>query len=93
MNIKDLLIAGHKVYRAVNHPLREKILDMLTGKEVNVTKIYVILRIEQSVCSQHLAILRKAGLVKVRRDGKFLYYTRNEEKYGQLLELSKKIIE
>ena len=38
------------------------------------------LRIEQSVASQHLAILRRADIVNTTRDGKFIYYTLNEEK-------------
>ncbi|MEJ0102589.1 MAG: ArsR family transcriptional regulator [Bacteroidota bacterium] len=35
------------------------------------------MRLEQSVASQHLAILRKAGFVKTNRDGKFIYYSVN----------------
>ncbi|MFN7278812.1 MAG: ArsR/SmtB family transcription factor, partial [bacterium] len=36
--------------------------------------------LEQSVASQHLAILRRAGIVKAERDGKFIYYRINEER-------------
>jgi len=42
---------------------------------MNVTNIYVKLRIEQSVASQHLAILRNQGLVKTQRDGKTIWYS------------------
>lgn len=62
------------VFRAVNHKLRQQILAIIEDKEKTVTELYVILRIEQSVCSQQLSILRRAGIVKVRRDGKFVYY-------------------
>ena len=42
---------------------------------MTVTDIYVKLRLEQSVASQHLAILRKAGVVQTERDGKFIFYS------------------
>lgn len=64
------------ILRAVNHKLRQIILEELV-EEKKVTDLYVKLRLEQSVASQHLAILRKAGLVTTRRDGKFIYYRIN----------------
>ncbi|MCY7311666.1 MAG: metalloregulator ArsR/SmtB family transcription factor [Bacteroidota bacterium] len=66
------------ILRAVNHKLRQEILKLIDelGK-VTVTELYVKLRLEQSVASQHLAILRKAGFVKTIRDGKFIYYSVN----------------
>lgn len=67
------------VLRALNHKLRQQILKLIheNGK-LAVTEIYVKLRLEQSVASQHLAILRKAGIVTTRREGKFIYYTINK---------------
>jgi DNA-binding transcriptional ArsR family regulator len=48
---------------------------MLTvKKQLSVTEIYVKLRLEQSVASQHLAIMRRAGVVKTTRKGKNIYY-------------------
>src|SRR5215813_9761465 len=73
------------VLRAINHKLRQQILKLIdeSGK-MTVTEIYVKLRLEQSVASQHLAILRKAGFVKTERDGKFIYYTVNPERIEDL---------
>lgn len=70
------------ILRAVNHKLRQQMMRLLhqSGK-MTVTEIYVKLRLEQSVASQHLAILRKAGFVNTVRDGKFIYYSVN---YGRL---------
>jgi DNA-binding transcriptional ArsR family regulator len=65
-----------KLSRAGNHSLRSKILNFLTERK-NVTDIYIALRIEQSVASQNLAILRRAGLVKTTREGKKIYYEAN----------------
>ncbi len=63
------------VLRAVNHQLRQEIIDLLdTNTQMTVTDIYIKLRLEQSVASQHLAILRRAGVVITERQGKFIYY-------------------
>ncbi len=66
------------ILRALNHKLRQQILKLIHQKsKITVTEIYMKLRLEQSVASQHLAILRKAGFVKTIRDGKFIYYSVN----------------
>ena len=73
------------ILRAVNHKLRQQVLKLIDehGK-MTVTEIYVKLRLEQSVASQHLAILRKAGFVKTDRDGKFIYYSVNTNRLQEL---------
>ena len=55
-----------------------------TEKKITVTEIYVRLRLEQSVASQHLAILRRAGIVTTQRDGKFIYYTVNYSRIDEI---------
>lgn len=63
------------VLRAINHKLRQQILDLLEeNQKMTVTDLYIKLRLEQSVASQHLAILRRAGVVATDRNGKFIYY-------------------
>lgn len=73
------------ILRAVNHKLRQQIIKLIDehGK-MTVTDLYVKLRLEQSVASQHLAILRKAGFVKTTRDGKFIHYTVNISRMQEL---------
>ena len=73
------------ILRALNHKLRQQILKLLDEKrKVTVTEIYVELRLEQSVTSQHLAILRRAGLVNAIREGKFIYYTVNYKRIKEV---------
>lgn len=81
------------ILRAVNHKLRQQILRLLHqhGK-MTVTEIYVKLRLEQSVASQHLAILRKAGYVDTVRDGKFIYYSVNYERLAEAHEFAKQLL-
>jgi len=63
--------------RALNHRLRQLIILDITaaGNKRTVTDIYTRLNLEQSVASQHLAILRKAKVVTTTRDGKFIFYS------------------
>lgn len=71
--------------RALNHKLRQQILKLLDEKrKVTVTEIYIELRLEQSVTSQHLAILRRAGLVVALREGKFIYYAVNYKRIKEV---------
>lgn len=73
------------VLRAVNHKLRQQILRLIhQHQRITVTEIYVKLRLEQSVASQHLAILRKAGFVITQREGKFIYYSVNYDRLTQV---------
>jgi DNA-binding transcriptional ArsR family regulator len=64
------------ILRALNHKLRQQIVKLIDEQQkMTVTEIYVKLRLEQSVASQHLAILRRAGIVVTTREGKFIFYT------------------
>jgi DNA-binding transcriptional ArsR family regulator len=63
------------ILRALAHPLRMQILEYIDeNRSVNVNKIYSDLGLEQSITSQHLRILRLAGVVITERHGKFIYY-------------------
>ncbi|MBA2745805.1 MAG: helix-turn-helix transcriptional regulator [Flavisolibacter sp.] len=73
------------ILRAVNHKLRQQMLKLIhLNNKMTVTEIYVKLRLEQSVASQHLAILRKAGFVTTVRDGKFIFYSVNYKRLDQV---------
>jgi DNA-binding transcriptional ArsR family regulator len=73
------------ILRAINHKLRQQIIKLIDEHEkLTVTELYIKLRLEQSVASQHLAILRKAGFVKTIRNGKFIYYSLNMTRMEEL---------
>ena len=75
------------ILRAVNHKLRQIILKYIGERErVTVTEIFEHLLLEQAVASQQLAILRRTGFVKTKREGKFIYYSVNRQR---LLDLNK----
>jgi len=76
------------VLRAVNHKLRQQIIDLLEENEkMTVTDLYIKLRLEQSVASQHLAILRRSGVVATERQGKFIYYRVDKDRINHISRL------
>lgn len=84
----DDLQSAVLVLRAINHDLRKSIIEHLErDHELTVTQIFVSLRIEQSIASQHLGILRKAGVVDTRRQGKYIYYSLNQQRMAYLAEV------
>ena len=81
------------ILRALNHKLRQQIVKLLDEqKKMTVTELYVKLRLEQSVASQHLAILRRAGIVATQRDGKFIYYTVNYPRVKEVTDFVENLV-
>ncbi len=81
------------ILRAINHKLRQKIIQTIyEHKRISVTDLYIQLRLEQSVASQHLAILRKADFVSTVREGKFIYYTVNLDRIEEVLNFSNNLV-
>ena len=81
------------VLRAINHKLRQEILQLIhkAGK-ITVTELYHKLNLEQSVTSQHLAILRKANFVTTERNRRFIFYRVNYEALKFIEEESRKLL-
>ena len=75
------------ILRALNHKLRRVMIETILKKPegITVTELYMELRLEQSVASQHLAILRTAGIVKTKRKGKQIFYSLNIEKIEKIV--------
>jgi DNA-binding transcriptional ArsR family regulator len=63
------------VFRALADPSRRAIFERLTRGEAAVKDITARFDISQPAVSQHLAALRRAGLVSERRDGRLVYYS------------------
>jgi ArsR family transcriptional regulator len=62
------------MFRAFSDRTRLRILSLLQAGECCVGDIAAILRVEQPTASRHLAYLRRAGLVTVRKDGLWSHY-------------------
>jgi len=73
------------ILRSINHKLRQDILKLIDSHEnITVTEVYTALKIEQSVASQHLALMRRAGIVETRKEGKYIYYKPNYQKIKEV---------
>jgi len=73
-NVERLQYSVDVLY-ALAHPLRLRILEYIDKHgEINVNRIYRALGLEQSITSQHLKVLRMAGIVHAKRDGKYILY-------------------
>jgi len=87
------LEACARVLRALSHPLRMKILKYIRKKDIiNVNNIYNTLKLEQSITSQHLKILRETSIVGAGRDGKYIYYDINERYLKDCIQRIKKFV-
>lgn len=65
---------SNDVFQALACPTRRRLIDALAGGESNVSDLVASLDITQSAVSQQLAILKSAGLVGERAEGRFRYY-------------------
>ena len=68
------LSSDDSVFQAIASPTRRALLDALFGGESNVSDLVASLNITQSAVSQQLAILKSAGLVSERSEGRFRHY-------------------
>ena len=75
--------------RALDNPLREKLLRLIESSgKIMVSEIYGKLKIEQSVASSQLGILRRANVVNTHRDGRTIYYSINGKRIGEIVKLA-----
>jgi DNA-binding transcriptional ArsR family regulator len=73
---QEKLTVSTELMRALAHPLRLKILEFLDkNSQIPVNQIYHSLKIEQSIASQHLRIMKNAGVLVADKDGKYMHYT------------------
>lgn len=87
---------GHEVkanlFRVLGHPVRVRILELLREGERSVGTLQAELELDSSGTSQHLAALRRVGLVSSRRDGNSVYYRIDDEAVFDLLAAGRAII-
>jgi DNA-binding transcriptional ArsR family regulator len=67
-----------KVFKALADENRLRILSLLTAREMCVCEVMVALDLTQPTASHHLRILESVGLVKDRKEGKWVFYSLSE---------------
>jgi ArsR family transcriptional regulator len=82
----------NQVFKALNDPIRRKILEMLKKKgDMSAGEIAAQFDISKPSISHHLDLLKQAGLVEVMRDGQFLYYSLNTTIIDELMKWTIKL--
>ena len=89
----EVMKSASLILRAMNHKIRQKILALIHEHgNLSVSEIYKKLKLEQSFTSSHLALLRKAGAVKTKREGQVIVYSINYSRITQIEKSSKSML-
>ena len=81
-----------ELFRALAHPARIRILEVLAASELSVGEIQPLVGIEMSHLSQQLAVLRRAGLVNTRKAGSSVFYAIRDPELVHLLASAKQLL-
>lgn len=78
--------------KALAHPRRLEIIHLLRDQELPVSDIHTMLDLPQANISQHLMVLRDAGVVVSRREGKQIYYQLSDKNIIKASDLIRKVL-
>ncbi len=81
-----------KLFRGFADPSRLAILEALRGGERTVSDLVQTTGFTQPNVSNHLSCLRDCGLVTVRQQGRFAYYSLSDERVAKLLQLADELL-
>ena len=88
----DTIQLETNLLKALAHPARLRILQVLAHGDACVCHLTTVLKKRQPYVSQHLMILREAGLVTDRRDGLMVYYRLAHEGAQELLDTLRQVV-
>ncbi|ACM61023.1 ArsR family transcriptional regulator [Caldicellulosiruptor bescii] len=77
-------------FKALSHPTRIKIIELVAEKERCVCEMMEILNLDQSHISRHLTILRSMEIVEDRREGNRVFYNLKDRESLDLIQTVKK---
>jgi DNA-binding transcriptional ArsR family regulator len=80
------------LFRALAHPARIRVLEILVVGERSVSELQPLVGIESSHLSQQLAVLRRAGLVTTRKDGPLVLYAIRDPEMVELLAGARRLL-
>ena len=87
----DLQVFKAGFFRALAHPVRIRILELLVKGDRSVQELQEALGLEQPVVSQQLAVLRSNNIVTGRKEGVSVRYAVRDPLIGTLLETARQI--
>lgn len=81
-----------KLLKALSNPKRLEIIQLIREQELPVAEIQKMLDLSQGNLSQHLQVLRAAGVVKTRRKGKQIYYSISHKNFIKASDLFREVL-
>jgi ArsR family transcriptional regulator len=78
-------------FKALSHPLRIRILEILRAGDRSVQELQAVLGVDQSAVSKQLALLRSRGVVETRKAGTTVRYAIRDPLVGDLLDVARRI--
>ena len=88
----EVLKLQAELCKSLSDPKRLYIIQELRAGEKTVSELAEILGLKQSNTSQHLAILRKIGVISPRREGNTVYYQLTDTKIAEACDLVHDVI-
>jgi DNA-binding transcriptional ArsR family regulator len=78
-SLRERLVASRDLLAALADPGRQDLVQLLAREELNVGEIAARISLSRPTVSHHLGILRRAGLVRARKQGKEVHYRLNKD--------------
>ncbi|HEX2035023.1 MAG TPA: metalloregulator ArsR/SmtB family transcription factor [Chloroflexota bacterium] len=79
-DLREHLVANREMLNALADPARQDLVQLLARDELNVGEIASRIALSRPNVSHHLGILRRAGLVQARKQGKEVYYRLDKDR-------------
>jgi len=88
----EIAVAKAEMFRALGHPTRIRVLEVLVDGEQSVGALADALNLDLPALSQQLAVLRNAHIVTTRREGSMVFYRVTDPRMSQLLVTAKQLL-
>jgi ArsR family transcriptional regulator len=89
---RPLYQAKAEFFKTLGHPARIRVLELLAERERAVGEMLPEVGVEATNLSQHLAVLRRAGLVTFRKEGSTVFYSLTSPQVAELLAVARRIL-
>jgi len=89
---RPLYQAKAEFFKALAHPARVRVLELLSEREHSVSEMLPEVGIEAAHLSQQLSVLRKMNLVVTRKEGSTVYYSLVSPQVAELLAVARRIL-